>query len=92
MGNKNTNPNPPKSSINFGITIKRIYRYLSKYKKSLIVAIITSIISTIFVVLGPMILGSVTNIIADGSVNIFKGTGGIDFNKIGYMLILLLCV
>ncbi len=92
MENKNIKSNPPKSSNKFSITIKRIYKYLSKYKISLMVAIIASIISTIFVVLGPMILGSVTNIIADGSVNIIKGTGVIDFKKIGYMLILLLCV
>ena len=73
-----------------GTTKKLIGQYLSKYKIGLIIVIIFAIGSTIFSIIGPKILGNATTEIYNGLVNKLYGTGGIDFGKIGTILLTLL--
>ncbi len=54
----------------FKKTMKRLIEYLSPYKKSVIVVVIFAIVSTIFSILGPRILGNITNQIAKDYINI----------------------
>ncbi len=54
----------------FKKTMKKLIEYLSPYKKSVIVVIVFAIVSTVFTILGPRILGNITNQIADDYVNI----------------------
>ena len=73
-----------------GTTKKLIKNYLSKYKIALIVVLIFAIGSTIFSIVGPKILGNATTEIFNGLVNKISGSGGIDFTKIGTILLTLL--
>lgn len=54
----------------FKKTMKRLIEYLSPYKKSIIVVVIFAVVSTIFSILGPRILGNITNQIAEDYINI----------------------
>lgn len=73
-----------------GTTKKLIKNYLSKYKIALIVVMIFAVGSTIFSIVGPKILGNATTEIFNGLVNKISGNGGIDFGKIGTILLTLL--
>ncbi len=68
-------------------TIKKLASTLSKYKIAVIIVIIFAIGSTIFSIVGPKILGNATTEIYTGLMNKIKGTGGIDFNKIGQIIL-----
>lgn len=54
----------------FKKTMKRLIEYLSPYKKSIIVVVVFAVVSTIFSILGPRILGNITNQIAEDYINI----------------------
>ena len=72
-------------------TIKKLLKYISKYKIMIAIVIIFSIISTIFSIVGPKILGDATTIIYEGVMNIISGNGlGMDFEGIKNIIILLL--
>ena len=72
-------------------TIKKLFKnYLSKYKISLIIVFIFAVGSTIFTIVGPKILGNATTEIFTGLVGKLSGDTGIDFAKIGTILITLL--
>lgn len=73
-----------------GTTKKLIKEYLSKYKIALIIVFIFAIGSTIFTIVGPKILGNATTEIFNGIVNKISGGSGIDFDKIGKILLTLI--
>lgn len=73
-----------------GTTKKLIKSYLSKYKIALAIVIIFAIGSTIFSIVGPKILGNATTEIFNGLINKLSGNGGIDFGKVGSILLTLL--
>ncbi len=54
----------------FKKTMKKLIEYLSPYKKSVIAVVIFAITSTSFSILGPRILGNITNQIAEDYINI----------------------
>ena len=68
-------------------TTKKLAGLLSKYKIAVIVVIIFAIGSTIFSIVGPKILGNATTEIYTGLMNKINGTGGIDFGKIGKIIL-----
>ena len=70
-----------------GVLVKK---YLSKYIIGLIIVVIFAIASTIFAIVGPKILGNATTEIYTGIVRKISGGTGIDFEKIGKILITLL--
>ena len=71
-------------------TAKLIRNYLSKYKIALIVVMIFAIGSTIFTIVGPKILGNATTEIFNGIVSKISGGSGVDFGKVGTILLTLL--
>lgn len=73
-----------------GTTKKLIKEYLSKYKIALIIVFIFAIGSTIFTIVGPKILGNATTEIFNGIVGKISGGTGIDFGKIGKILLTLI--
>ena len=60
---------------------------MSKYKIRLIVMMIFAIAGTVFNIVGPKILGKATTELFNGLVAKVNGTGGIDFDKIGRILL-----
>ncbi len=73
-----------------GTTKKLIQHYLSKYKIAIIIVILFAIGSTIFTIVGPKILGNATTEIFNGLIGKLSGGSGIDFGKIGQILLTLL--
>ncbi len=82
---------PVQKAKDFKGTFKRLIRYLVPYKFQLLTVLIAAILSTLFSILGPKILGMVTTKIFEGVYQKFKGiTGaGIDFDYIFRILGLL---
>ncbi len=76
----------------FKETVKKLWRYLSKYKIALIIVILFTIASTIFSVVGPKILGNATTELFNGVISKYTGGAGINFTKIGKILLLLLAL
>ncbi len=73
-------------------TLKKLIKMLSKYKFVLIIVFLFAIGSTIFAIVGPKILGNATTELFNGLVSKINGGSGIDFGKIGSILIFLLCL
>ena len=67
--------------------VKKLLRYMSKYKIRLIGMMIFAIVGTVFNIVGPKILGKATTELFNGLVAKVNGTGGIDFDKIGKILL-----
>ncbi len=68
-------------------TTKKLAKMLSKYKILVSIVIIFAVGSTIFSIVGPKILGNATTEIYTGLMNKINGTGGIDFTKIGQIIL-----
>lgn len=86
---------PPMSvekAKDFKGTIKKLWRYLSKYKIALIIVLLFTIASTIFSVVGPKILGNATTELFNGVISKYTGGAGINFTKIGKILLFLLAL
>ena len=68
-------------------TTKKLANRLSEYKIAIRIVMIFAIGSTIFSIVGPKILGNATTEIYTGLMNKINGTGGIDFAKIGKIIL-----
>ena len=71
----------------FSGAVKKLLRYMSKYKIRLIGMMVFAIVGTVFNIVGPKILGKATTELFNGLVAKVNGTGGIDFDKIGKILL-----
>lgn len=72
-----------------GTLNKLMKRYLGDYKWKLIIVFIFAIAGTIFTIVGPKILGKATTEIYTGIVKKISGTGGIDFDYIFRIIMIL---
>ena len=71
--------------------ILKLIDYLSPHNVKLIIALVFAIISTVFSVVGPRLMGRVTTILVDGIVAHFFGTGLLtDFASMGSIVRLLI--
>lgn len=68
-------------------TIKKLLKYIGKYRIAVFVVMVFAAISTVFGVVGPKVMGKATTALADGLMKKIAGTGGIDFNYIAKILI-----
>lgn len=73
-------------------TVKKLWGYLSKYKIALIIVVLFTIASTVFSVVGPKILGNATTELFNGVISKYTGGAGINFTKIGKILLFLLAL
>lgn len=83
---------PGEKPKDFKNSIKKLLAYIGKYKIGILFVAIFAIIGTIFNVAGPKVLGQATTTLAEGLTNKISGTGGIDFEKIGQILLLVLAM
>lgn len=70
-------------------TKKLMGKYLSEYKWKLIIVFIFAIAGTVFTIVGPKILGKATTEIYSGIVKKISGVGGIDFDYIFNIIMIL---
>ena len=71
-------------------TIKKIINYIGGYKIGVIAVMICAVMSAIFHIVGPKILGKATTALSEGLMGKITGTGGIDFDYIGQILLTVL--
>lgn len=76
----------------FKEAIKKIAMYMLRYKFRLLIMLICAIAGTTFTIIGPKILGKATTELFNGLVAKINGSGGINFGRIGEILIFLLCL
>ena len=82
---------PGEKPKDFKGTLKKLVAYLSVYKIRLIFVFIFAVASTIFLIIGPKILGNATTAIFEGVMNMIADNGkGIDFNYIAQIILMML--
>lgn len=74
---------------NFKGTMKKLIKYLSVYKLSMFAVLIFAIASSVFNIVGPKVLGKVTTKLFEGVMAKIAGTGNVDFDYIGKVIIIL---
>lgn len=71
----------------FKSAMKRLFQYMKKYRIQLGIMIVFAVGSTIFSIVGPKILGKATTELFDGLMSKISGGKGINFGKIGAILL-----
>lgn len=83
---------PPQKSKNFKGSIKKLMSYIGRFKIQIFLVMLFAAASTVFSVIGPKILGKATTGLAEGLMAKIQGTGGIDFEYIGRILVFVLAI
>ena len=73
-------------------SLGKLMRYIGSYKVSIVLVMIFAACSTVFNVAGPKVLGKATTVLTQGLMNKIQGLGGIDFTKIGKILLFVLAL
>ena len=81
---------PVEKAQDFKGTMKKLIAYLGGYKKTIIVVFIFAIASTAANIAGPKILGEATTKLFEGVIAQLGGTGSIDFDAIGRIILIAL--
>jgi len=71
-------------------TIGKLMRTMSQYKIGMLFVVIFAMGGTVFSIFGPKILGQAVTKLTEGIMAKYMGTGGIDFARIGEILLFLL--
>ncbi len=71
-------------------TMIKLIKYIRRYYVPILFVILFAIASTVFNIVGPTILGDATTEIFNGLIRKVSGTGGIDFDKVGNILMMLM--
>lgn len=70
---------PPEKPVDNKKAIRNILTLLNDHKLKLVVTVICTVISTVFTIIAPLLIGQATTLIYDGINNIIRHTGTIDF-------------
>ncbi len=83
---------PPQKAKNFKGTLRRLIGYLKPYKFQLLSVLLAAVVSTIFSIVSPKIMGNATTKLFEGLMMKLKGVPGakIDFDYIGQIILLLI--
>lgn len=68
-------------------TMKKLINYMGRYKIAIFFVMLFAVGGTIFSIVGPKILGKATTEIFNGLVSKVSGGSGIDFEKVGRILL-----
>lgn len=74
----------------FTTSLKKLISSLKPYKAKIMVVFMFSILSTLFTIVGPKVLGNATTELYNGVIAKLNNTGSINFNKLHTILITLL--
>ncbi|NCB52773.1 MAG: ABC transporter ATP-binding protein [Clostridia bacterium] len=73
-------------------SLSKLIGYMGKYRPAIIFVWILAIVSTVFTIIGPKILGNATDELFAGIMGKIAGTGGVDFAKIGGIMLWLIAL
>ena len=74
----------------FTTSLKKLISSLKPYKAKIMVVFMFSILSTLFTIVGPKVLGNATTELYNGVIAKLNNTGSINFNKLHTILVTLL--
>lgn len=78
---------PPEKAVDNKKALKNIMGLLSQYKLKLTATVVCAVISTLFSIVAPLLIGNATTIIYDGINSLMHHTGTIDFAALINILI-----
>ena len=81
---------PGEKAKDFKGTTRKILSYIGRYKIAIVLVMISAVAGTVFNIVGPKVLSKATTEIFNGLVSKVSGGAGIDFQKIGVILLILL--
>lgn len=81
---------PGEKAKDFKGTTRKILSYIGRYKIAIVLVMICAVAGTVFNIVGPKALSKATTEIFNGLVSKVSGGAGIDFHKIGVILLILL--
>ena len=81
---------PGEKAKDFRGSVGKLLNYMGRYKVALVFVIIFAICGTAFNIVGPKILSKATTEIFNGLLSKLSGGSGIDFGKIGRILLILI--
>ena len=68
-------------------SVGKLFAYIGNYKIGVFCVMIFAVVSTVFNVVGPKVMGKATTALSEGLMNKIAQTGGIDFDRIGKILL-----
>jgi ATP-binding cassette subfamily B protein len=74
---------------NFKGTMKQLFSYLKPFRLTIVIVWILALASTVFTIIGPRIMGMITDELVAGVSGQLAGTGGVAFDKIASILLTL---
>ncbi|MDQ0887289.1 ATP-binding cassette subfamily B multidrug efflux pump [Paenibacillus sp. V4I9] len=82
---------PVQKAKDFKGTIRRLSSYMSPFRISILLVFISAVLSTLFSIISPKLMGNATTILYEGSIAKLKGVAGakIDFDAIFQIVIIL---
>lgn len=83
---------PMERAKDFRGTLRKLLVYVNNYRPALIVVVLFAVAGTIFNVVGPKILSRATTELFNGLMSKLSGGSGIDFSRIGRILLILLAI
>lgn len=83
-------PGPVEKAKDFKGAIKKLSKYIGRYKIGVFFVLVFAIGGTIFNIVGPKVLGRATTELFNGISDKLSGGSGIDFDKVGQILIMVL--
>ena len=78
---------PTEKAKDFKGAMAKLFRYMGRYKFRFMLMFVFAVAGTVFNIVGPKILGKATTELYKGLVAKVNETGGIDFEKIGMILL-----
>ena len=87
MGGHGPGMRPTEKAKDFRGSMGKLFSYMSRYKLRFVMVFIFAVAGTVFNIAGPKILGKATTELYTGLVAKVNGTGGINFGKIGMILL-----
>ena len=74
-------------ATDFRGTMKRLLHFMGKYKIALVIVVVFALGSTVFNIIGPKVLSTATTELFEGITAKIAGTGGINFDAVGVILL-----
>lgn len=81
---------PVEKAKDFKGSLGKLARYMSEYKLALVFVAIFAITSTVFNIIGPKLMGNAITEIFNGIIAKVNGTGDVNFDTLGAILLLLI--
>lgn len=90
MGHGHGGGMPVEKAKDFKGSVSKLVKYMRCYWAGILIVLLFAVGSTVFSIIGPKVLGKATDVLVEGMSAKYQGTGGIDFDKIGR--IILICI